>query len=203
MARNFSEHAIEMGHTPNTDPPFYFFKPLTALNLTSDFWLPSFSQNVHPELELVIALQQPPTSPTPENLHTAIGAFGLGLDMTARDIQQQAKAAGRPWDLAKGFDGAAKVSTLVAGGLNEISQCGAMTLTCNGTLRQQGHWRDMTHNIPSLLQHIGRDLSLGPGDLIYTGTPAGVAAVQAQDQLTATMVGFPHSLCVTVKAPNR
>ncbi len=201
VARNFFDHAIEMGHAPSTEPPFYFFKPLTALDLTPAFVLPAFSQEVHHELELVIALDQAPRRNTPEGLAQCICAFGLGLDMTARDVQQQAKAAGRPWDLAKGFDGAAKISTLVSGGLHDITQCGAMTLTCNGTVRQLGHWRHMTHDIPSLLQHIGQDLALGPGDLIYTGTPAGVAAVTAGDHLLGTLEGFPHALSVDVKAP--
>lgn len=198
IARNYDDHAVEMGHAPSKEPPFYFFKPLSALNTTSTFVLPTFSNNVQHELELVVGIGQGGSQLSISDAKACVAAFGLGLDMTARDLQQAAKTAGRPWDLAKGFDGSAKLSTLVREPFTYLDSLGEMTLRVNGDVAQRGHWQKMVWSVPELLVHLSESIALLPGDLVYTGTPAGVGPVKVGDKLTASMAGFPHALDLTV-----
>lgn len=198
IGRNYADHAKEMGHDPGSEPPFFFFKPLTALARDGEFVLPNYSKEVHHELELVIALEQGGRYLNQEQARGCVGGFGLGLDMTCRDIQQQMKAAGRPWELAKGFDGSAPCTPIAQGNFGDLERLGTMRLTRNEELVQQGHWRQMIWQIPELLQHISTFVALQPGDLIFTGTPAGVGPVFAGDWLEASMEGFPHKLRLNV-----
>lgn len=200
IGRNYADHAREMGHDPEREAPFFFFKPLTALAVDGEFVMPAYSSEVHHELELVVALGQGGQALDAQQAERCVAGFALGLDMTCRDIQRQAKAAGRPWELAKGFDGSAPCSAIAAGTLSDLASLGAMTLTRDGQLLQQGHWSDMIWSVPELLQHISQYLTLQAGDLIMTGTPAGVGQVEAGDRLTAEMQGLPQSLTVDVVA---
>lgn len=194
IGRNYADHAKEMGHDPAQEPPFFFFKPITALARDGSFALPGYSKEVHYELELLVALDQGGRNLNEQQARGCVAGFGLGLDMTCRDIQRQAKEAGRPWELAKGFDGSAPCTAIAQGTLNDLARLGNMTLRKNGEIVQQGHWRDMIWSIPELLQHISRYVALQPGDLIFTGTPAGVGPVVAGDKLEATLEGFPKTL---------
>ncbi|HMU66477.1 MAG TPA: fumarylacetoacetate hydrolase family protein, partial [Cellvibrionaceae bacterium] len=178
IGRNYADHAREMGHNPDLEPPFFFTKPLTSLCPASGNWqLPDFSRQVEHEVELVIGLRVPPEQGrniSAEGAQSWIAAAGLGIDMTCRDLQREAKQAGRPWDIAKGFDAAAPLTPLVqldAAGLNTL---GAMQLKVNGELRQTGHWQEMLWPPGELIAHIARYFALQTGDLIFTGTPAGV-----------------------------
>lgn len=202
IGRNYAEHALEMGHAPGTAPPFYFFKPLTALAPATGLWaLPAFSACVHHELELVVALTGQGRGLSPAAASELVAGFGLGLDMTCRDLQQAAKAQGRPWDAAKGFDGSVPCTPLVAGGWEQLQQLGAMHLRVNQHLVQQGHWQAMLWPVPQLLSQLSQWTTLGAGDLIFTGTPAGVGPVVAGDELVGTLEGLPHRLQLRVSAP--
>lgn len=198
IGRNYADHAREMGHDPAQEPPFFFFKPITALAPSGTFVMPAYSQDVHHELEMLIALDQGGRNLSEQQARACVGGFGLGLDMTCRDIQRQAKEAGHPWDLAKGFDGSAPCSAIGQGSFADLQNLGPMTLSRNGEVVQKGNWRDMIWSIPELLQHISRYIALQPGDLIFTGTPAGVGPVAVGDQLEARMEGFPKSLLLEI-----
>ena len=202
IARNYADHVKEMGHALLDDsPPFFFFKPLSALNTGPHFTLPGFSNDCQHELELVVYLEHGGRNLAADRAGACVGGFGLGLDMTARDLQRQAKELGRPWDLAKGFDDSACISKLVQADVNELSRFGRMRLRNNDRQVQSGHWQEMIWPIDRLLAHISTFIALQPGDLVYTGTPAGVAKLADGDRLTAEMEGFPHRLTIEVSAP--
>lgn len=201
IGRNYAEHAREMGHDPQREPPFFFFKPQSALTESdTDFIYPWFSQNVHHEVELVIALGQSGYQVSVEDAPTLIAGFGVGLDMTCRDVQQQAKQQGRPWELAKGFDGSAPCSALQLGGYEELQKMGQLSLTRNGNLVQKGDWREMVWPVPKLIAEVSRFVRLRAGDLIFTGTPAGVGPVVPGDRLVANLEGLGECLRVNVVA---
>lgn len=201
IGRNYAEHAREMGHDPQREPPFFFFKPQSALAEPGiDFVYPWFSQNVHHELELVIALGRDGFQVPVEEALRLVGGFGVGLDMTCRDVQQQAKAQGRPWELAKGFDGSAPCSALQLGSYADLQKMGQLSLTRNGNLVQQGDWRDMVWPVAELIAEVSRFIRLQAGDLIFTGTPAGVGPVVPGDALVANLEGLGECLRVNVVA---
>lgn len=187
IGRNYAEHAKEMGHAPNEAPPFFFYKPITALSyagLGLSLPLPAYSHNVHHELELLIAIGEPPNKEAPE---TAISAYGLALDMTCRDTQTDAKTAGRPWDTAKGFDQSAPCSALVFAGWDDVQKLDVFNLQKNGETVQTGHIKEMIWPIPELLKQVMQYTQLDYGDIILTGTPAGVGAVVPGDTLRASI----------------
>lgn len=203
IGRNYADHAKEMGHNPDREMPFFFFKPITALARDGDFVLPHYSKEVHHELELLVALDQGGRNLSEQQVRNCVAGFGLGLDMTCRDIQRQAKEAGRPWDLAKGFDGSAPCTAIAQGTFADLERLGTMTLRRNGAIVQRGHWRDMIWSVPELLRHISTLIALQPGDLIFSGTPAGVGPVAAGDRLEASMEGFPKTLALRVTSDAR
>lgn len=201
IGRNYAEHAREMGHDPQREPPFFFFKPGTALLPPgAPFVYPWYSSEVHHEVELVIALGKGGFQISSTEAKDLIGGFALGLDMTCRDIQRQAKDQGRPWELAKGFDGSAPCSAIQQGSYEDLHHCGHLSLTRNGVLVQSGDWRAMVWSIPELIAEVSRYIRLHPGDLIFTGTPAGVGPVLPGDQLVASLEGLAQVLTVDVKA---
>ncbi|HEY7771710.1 MAG TPA: fumarylacetoacetate hydrolase family protein [Marinagarivorans sp.] len=200
IGRNYAEHAKEMGHEPAEAPPFFFYKPLTALCNASqpvEWTLPAYSHNVHYELEVSVAIGSQVTASSPES---AICGIGLALDMTCRDIQQTCKAQGRPWETAKGFDFSAPCSALHSRSWQEINSLGKFSLLNNGKPVQQGTIKDMIWSIPELLRQLSEFTELDEGDLILTGTPAGVGQVQPGDQLRATFEGLACELAIDIKA---
>jgi fumarylpyruvate hydrolase len=201
IGRNYAEHAREMGHDPEREPPFFFFKPQSALaqNNTA-FVYPSFSQQVEYEIELVIAIGKSGANISLAEAADYVCGFGVGLDMTCRDIQKEAKKLGRPWELAKGFDGSAPCTALHAGSYADLEQFGDLILTNNGIQVQRGNWRDMVWAIPDLIAEVSRYVQLNEGDLIFTGTPAGVGPVQPGDTLAAKLEGFAEVLQLKVVA---
>lgn len=199
IGRNYSEHAREMGHDPEQEPPFFFFKPLSALLPPGDaFIYPWFSTEVHHEVELVIALRSGGRCLTLAQAEQAVGGFAIGLDMTCRDLQRQAKQHGRPWELAKGFDGSAPCSAIQLINYEELQELGELSLTRNGVPVQVGDWRTMVWSIPELLVEVSRYISLQTGDLIFTGTPAGVGPVVPGDRLVASLAGWAQTLVVDI-----
>jgi fumarylpyruvate hydrolase len=199
IGRNYAEHAREMGHDPEREPPFFFFKPQSALaQNNTDFIYPHFSQQVEHELELVIAIGESGTQISVTEAAEHMFGFAVGLDMTCRDIQKQAKQLGRPWELAKGFDGSAPCTAIQRGALQDLEQYGDLVLTRNGEEVQRGDWRTMVWSIPELIAEVSRYIKLEEGDLIFTGTPAGVGPVKIGDRLCAKLEGFAQKLNILV-----
>jgi fumarylpyruvate hydrolase len=201
IGRNYAEHAREMGHDPEREPPFFFYKPPTALLPPGEpFIYPWYSTEVHHELELVILIGSGGSNLSIESAPDSVAGFAIGLDMTCRDVQRQVKQQGRPWDLAKGFDGSAPCSAIMAGSYQDLQTMGNLTLTRNGLLVQTADWRTMVWSVPELIVAVSRYTQLQTGDLLFTGTPAGVGPVSPGDQLVARLEGFPQQLSVAVAA---
>ncbi len=191
VARNYAEHAREMGADPNREAPFFFLKPADAVFpvVGEAVWpYPSMTQEVHHEVELVVALGGNGRQLTPEQAPALIWGYGVGLDMTRRDLQAQAKAAGRPWDVAKGFDAALPLSPLLPMP-GQVLRQGQVRLWVNGQLRQQGDLSQMIWGIPELIAQLSQYWELRAGDILLTGTPAGVGAVQRGDCVEAEVAG--------------
>lgn len=202
IGRNYADHAREMGHNPDREAPFFFFKPQSALLPPGEpFKYPWFSKDVHHELELVIAIGEGGYQLTLDQAKTAVSGFAVGLDMTCRDVQQQAKQQGRPWELAKGFDGSAPCSAIQRGSYEDLQQTGELQLLRNGSIVQQGDWRQMIWPVAELIAEVSRYIRLQPGDLIFTGTPAGVGPVTPGDQLQASLTGSFVTLNVDIVEP--
>jgi len=177
VGQNYADHAREMGSDPDRQPPFFFTKPPTALTTGPTFVYPQGSQRVEHEIELVLAL-----GPGAEVVgHT------LGLDMTRRDLQLEAKKLGRPWDPAKGFEGSAPCAPLLW--QPAWPEQGAIWLEVNGERRQSGDLQQMIWKPREILQHLSCWFELRPGDLVFTGTPAGVGPVVVGDRLRAGIDG--------------
>ena len=196
VGRNYGDHAREMGHDPDLEPPFFFSKFASSLSLGPDHALPAFSEDVHHEVELVLALGARLESASEAEAVSAVVAAGVALDLTARDRQAEAKAAGRPWLVAKGFDGAAPCGALRAGGVPPLSA--RIALTVNGNLRQEGTLDQMLWAPGPLLAKLSALFVLQPGDMIFTGTPAGVGPLRAGDRFEGRIDGLPPLLGVIV-----
>ena len=201
VGRNYADHAREMGSDPTREPPFYFTKPATALTPSgSTVPYPTETRNYHYEMELVLAIGSPVFKVTPEAAVAAIWGYAAGLDMTRRDLQSEAKAAGRPWDTAKGFDQSAILGEIVR--VSDIGRLdkGAITLAVNGVQKQHGDLADMIWHQAEIVSNLSHLYRLHPGDLIYTGTPAGVGAVVPGDVLTGRIEGLGE-ITLTVGQP--
>lgn len=205
VGRNYADHAREMGADPTREPPFYFTKPATALvpsvapaGATVPY--PAGTKNYHYEMELVLVLGAPVFKVTPEAAVAAIWGYAPGLDMTRRDLQAAAKAAGKPWDTAKGFDQSAILGEIVrVADVGRLDR-GAITLSVNGVEKQRGDLADMTWNAAEIVSNLSQLYRLHPGDLIYTGTPAGVGAVVPGDVITSHIEGLGE-ITLTVGQP--
>ena len=189
VGRNYADHAREMGHDPDREPPFFFTKPADAL-LTGDADLPypAATADLHFEGELVVALGAGGSDLSPDQAAGLIWGHAAGNDLTRRDLQAQAKAAGRPWDMAKGFDRSA-----VCGPIRRATgpmQRGRLTLSVNGEIRQDSDLSAMIWPVADIIAHLSRLVTLAPGDLIYTGTPAGVGALRRGDVATVAIEGL-------------
>ncbi|HSI60439.1 MAG TPA: fumarylacetoacetate hydrolase family protein [Ideonella sp.] len=190
VGRNYSEHAREMGHDPDREPPFFFMKPASAVVADGrDFIYPPLSNDVHHEIELVVALGTGGANIKPGDALGHVFGYAVGLDMTRRDLQGEAKKMGRPWDTGKAFDGSAPCGTLVTAAQIGHPAKGAVTLTVNGQPRQTGDLGDLIWNIPDTIAYLSTLFTLEPGDLIFTGTPSGVAAVQRGDKMVGAVAG--------------
>ncbi len=188
LGRNYASHAREMGVEAPAEP-VVFIKPATAIrNGDSPILLPSFSNDVHYEIELVVLVNDVPGNVSAEDANNYIIAYGVGLDLTARDIQANAKKKGLPWTLAKGFDGSAPVSRFKKNDNNLITTNTMLRLTINNQLRQQDTIGNMIFPIPAIISHLSRYFTLRRGDLIFTGTPEGVGPLQHGDEVTVELV---------------
>ena len=191
VGRNYAEHAREMGHDPDRDPPFFFQKsPDNLLEAGTDFPYPTRSSNVHFEIELVVALGSGGSSIPAANALEHIYGYAVGLDMTRRDLQGEAKKLGRPWEVGKAFDHSAPCSALVPAQQIGHPDSGRIWLNVNGETRQQGDLQDLIWNVPETIEHLSGLFELAPGDLIFTGTPAGVGPCQVGDELHGGVDGL-------------
>ncbi len=191
VGRNYADHAREMGADPTREPPFYFTKPAAALTPSgSTVPYPTETRNYHYEMELVLALGATVFKATPDEAAAAIWGYAAGLDMTRRDLQAAAKSAGKPWDTAKGFDHSAILSDIARVADIGRLEKGAITLSVNGVEKQHGDLADMIWNPAEIVSNLSHLYRLHPGDLIYTGTPAGVGAVVAGDELVGRIEGL-------------
>ena len=191
VGRNYADHAVEMGHDPGAEPPFYFTKPADAVvESGATIQYPPATQDLHYEAELVVAIGLGGADISPENAPSHIWGHAAGNDLTRRDLQAAAKAARRPWDMAKGFDASAVVGLLHQGPVLDA------TITCHvdGQLKQSAHLSDMIWPVPVLIAHLSRLVTLQPGDLIFTGTPAGVGPLHRGQTCTVTITGLPPAI---------
>ena len=190
VGRNYAEHAREMGHDPDREPPFFFMKPADAVAPGGGaLRYPMATKDLHHEIELVAVIGTGGARISATDALGHVWGYGVGLDMTRRDLQAVAKKAGRPWDMGKGFDQSAPCSDIRPASKIGHPAKGAIWLKVNGAARQTGDLRDMIWPLPDIIRHLSEMVALAPGDLIFTGTPAGVGAVVAGDRLEGHVDG--------------
>ncbi len=188
VGRNYEEHAKEMGFT-GREPPFFFLKPADTVVVaedgqTAEIPYPSLTSNLHHEIELVVAIGVGGRDIPAQDAHRHIFGYAVGLDMTRRDLQSDMKKQGRPWCIGKAYDHSAPIGPITpTADAADIGQAG-IWLQVNGTDRQRSSIDKLIWNIAETIEHLSKAWELQPGDLIYTGTPEGVAAVVRGDTLT-------------------
>lgn len=190
VGRNYAAHAREMGHDPDREPPFFFSKPADALVESGrTLTFPTMTDDLHHEIELVVAIGVGGSDiPVARALDHVYG-YAVGLDMTKRDLQAEAKKLGRPWDLSKGFDESAPCGPIRPASEIGHPDRGIIRLEVNGEERQTGDLSQQIWSVPEVISHLSRYVRLEAGDLIMTGTPAGVTKVSPGDQLVGTVEG--------------
>lgn len=189
IGRNYAEHAKELGNAV-PQRPVIFLKPDTAVLKGNDFYLPEFSQDIHHEVEVLAKISKGGKYIQPENAHKHYEQIGLGIDFTARDLQSQLKAEGLPWEIAKGFDGAAVVSDFFPKTDYDLKNL-EFSLQKNGAVVQHGNTAQMLFGIDAMLAYVSQFFTLRVGDILFTGTPAGVGAVHTGDVLEGNLAGTP------------
>src|SRR5579863_476746 len=198
VGRNYADHVKEMGGDPKKDEPFFFMKPADAiLQNGSVMPYPPATQDLQPEVELVVAMKSGGRNIAPENVLASILGYAVGLDMTRRDLQAGFKEKRQPWEMGKAFDHAAPCSAITPSAGTGALAKGKIELKVNGEVRQSGDLAQMIWSVPELIAKLSALIELKPGDLIFTGTPAGVGAVVRGDRLEATIAGL-EPLTITV-----
>ncbi|MEX0310533.1 MAG: fumarylacetoacetate hydrolase family protein [Tateyamaria sp.] len=191
VGRNYAEHAREMGKDPDREPPFFFTKPADAVvDSPCTVPYPPLTEDLHHEIELVIAIGTGGANIAPDAVMDHIWGAGVGIDLTRRDLQAEAKKMGRPWDWSKAFDHSAPMSPLTP--LSELTslETGRIWLAVNGTVRQDADIADLIWPVRDHVAYLSQAVTLVAGDLIMTGTPAGVGAVQTGDVMTGGVDGI-------------
>ncbi|MGF6935288.1 fumarylpyruvate hydrolase [Paraburkholderia sp. UCT70] len=190
VGRNYAEHAREMGANPDRDPPFFFSKPADAVVPASGMLpYPPLTSDLHHEVELVIAVGKEGRAISVEHALDFVWGYGVGVDLTRRDLQATAKKLSRPWDWAKSFDASAPVSEIRPASDIGHPASGRIWLAVNGEARQQGDLADMIWPVADIISYVSQGVTVKPGDLIFSGTPAGVGALQPGDKLTGGVEG--------------
>jgi fumarylpyruvate hydrolase len=185
VGQNYAEHAREMGSDHDRAPPFFFTKPADAVVASGAVLpFPSRTDDLHHEVELVVALATGGRDLPIEDAMSAVFGWTVGIDLTRRDLQAVAKKAGRPWDMAKGFDASAPVGSLRIG---TPPTTGAIVLDIDGKRRQSGDLSDMIWSVAEIIATMSTYVALAPGDLIFTGTPAGVGAIRPGETVRASI----------------
>ena len=187
IGRNYADHAIEMGFDPNKEPPFFFQKNNSNIVIDGKFPYPLQTKDVHHELEMVVALKSGGTNISLEKASDHIYGYAVGLDMTRRDLQGVAKKMGRPWEIGKAFEKSAPI-----GALSKIEETGKLdegkiVLKLNGKMKQEGNLNMMIWKVSEIISHLSQFYDIAAGDIIMTGTPAGVGPIQKGDKLEGTI----------------
>jgi fumarylpyruvate hydrolase len=190
VGRNYAEHAREMGHDPEREPPFFFMKPADAIVQNgATLPYPQATKDLHHEIEMVVAIGRDGADiPVAKALDHVFG-YGVGLDMTRRDLQGEAKKMGRPWEMGKAFDNSAPCTALKTAAMMGHPATGAIWLKVNGKIVQKGDLSEMIWNVPDTISYLSKLITLKAGDLIMSGTPAGVGPVKAGDKLEGHVDG--------------
>ena len=189
VGRNYAAHAVEMGHDPNKEPPFFFQKNPDNLDTSGEFPYPPASNDVHHEIEMVVALKSGGKDIPVEKALDCVYGYGVGLDMTRRDLQGKAKDMGRPWEVGKAFEASAPCSPLVPASAIGHPDHGAIWLDLNGQRKQTGDLNQMIWKVPEMISYLSGLFTLMPGDIILSGTPSGVGAVTRGDVLKGHIDG--------------
>jgi fumarylpyruvate hydrolase len=196
VGRNYAAHAREMGADPSREPPFFFMKPADALVTGgASIPYPPQTQSLHYEIELVVAIGKGGADIAAADSLGHVWGYSAGIDMTRRDLQDVAKAARRPWDLSKGFDSSAPIGDMIPAARIGHPASGLIELTVNGVARQSSDIVQMIWNVPETIAFLSQSVRLEPGDLIFTGTPEGVAAVVRGDRLEGRVEGVGTVSC--------
>jgi fumarylpyruvate hydrolase len=190
VGRNYAAHAREMGSDPDREPPFFFMKPGDAVVAAEGVVpYPGATRQLHHEVELVVAIGAGGANVDAEKALDLVWGYGVGLDLTRRDLQAVAKDTRRPWDMAKGFDASAPCSAIHPVSAVGHPDAARIFLEVNGALVQDGNLNEMIWPVADILSHISRYMALQPGDLVMTGTPAGVGALQPGDRVHGEVAG--------------
>lgn len=189
IGRNYAAHALEMGHDPQREPPFFFQKSADNVFAGADFPHPPCSSDVHHEFEMVVALGRGGRDIAVDAALEYVFGYGVGLDMTRRDLQAEAKKLGRPWDVGKAFEHSAPCSHLVPVSETGHPQRGRVWFAVNGEMRQEGDLAQMIWKTAEQISILSRFFELQPGDLIMTGTPAGVGPIRRGDLMEGAVEG--------------
>jgi len=189
IGRNYAAHAVEMGHDPDKEPPFFFQKNPDNLDPSGDFPYPDRTADVHHEVELAVALRSGGRNIPVAAALDHVWGYGVALDMTRRDLQGEAKKRGRPWEIGEAFEHSAPIGTLVPAAEVGHPASGAVTLAVNGQERQAGDLNQMIWKVPEMIACLSEYFTLAAGDVILTGTPAGVGAVVRGDLIEAEVEG--------------
>ena len=197
IGRNYAAHAVEMGHDPDREPPFFFQKNPDNLDPSGEFPYPPRSEDVHHEVEMAVMLKSGGAGIAVEDALGHVYGYAIALDMTRRDLQGEAKKAGRPWEVGKAFERSAPIGPVHPAEAIGHPAEGAVTLEVGGTVRQEGDLAQMIWKIPEMISYLSDHFELAAGDVILSGTPSGVGPVARGDVLTARVDGLGE-LTVTV-----
>lgn len=190
IGRNYADHAREMGNDPDREPPFFFGKPHdTVVPRGGRIAYPPATANLHHEVELVVAMARGGSDIAAADALGHVFGYAVGIDLTRRDLQARAKDKGQPWETAKGFDQSAPVGPIVSATRVGHPDHGAIWLSVNGADRQQGDLSQMIWSVPEVIAHVSQFVALAPGDLIFTGTPAGVGPIIRGDRVRCGIEG--------------
>tara|TARA_B100000767_G_scaffold183629_1_gene171392 strand:+ start:4638 stop:5324 length:687 start_codon:yes stop_codon:yes gene_type:complete len=190
IGRNYAAHAIEMGHDPDKEDPFFFQKNPNNLDVTGEFPYPAESSDVHHEAEMLVALKSEGTDILLNDALDHVFGYGLSLDMTRRDLQGIQKKMGRPWEIGKAFERSAPCGPLHPVSAVGHPDRGAMMLTVNGAVRQEADLNQMIWKVSEMISYLSKYFEIAAGDVIMSGTPAGVAAVEKGDVMVLTIDGL-------------
>ena len=196
IGRNYAEHAREMGADPKTEPPFFFQKASDAVrnvpaDTVAEHAYPPLTANYHHEIELVVVLKSGGRDIRPERALDHVYGYAVGLDMTRRDLQQKMKDGRKPWEIGKSFDGAAPVGPVMPVSAISHLATGAISLAVNGEKRQQDDLASMIWNVAEQIAELSKASVLAAGDVVFSGTPAGVGPVIRGDEIRASIAGLP------------
>lgn len=198
IGRNYAAHAVEMGHDPDREPPFFFQKNPNNLDASGEFPYPPHSSDVHHEVEMLVALSSGGSNISVEDALSHVWGYGASLDMTRRDLQGEQKKLGRPWEIGKAFERSAPVGPLAPVAATGHLAEGSIELFVNGALRQSGDLNQMIWKVPEMIAYLSEYFELAAGDVILTGTPAGVGPVHKGDALEVAIQGLDKLLVKVV-----